>query len=162
MSTLTVFKFATESGAEHALSTLDGLQKQHLIKILDAATVVWPEGKKKPRTRQLYNVAAAGAMGGTFWGMLFGMIFFLPFLGAAIGAAIGAMSGSFADIGIDDRFINDVKTKVTPGTSALFLMSTDAVVDRVTEAFKGQSIEVIASNLSSEQEAKLNAYFGEE
>ena len=161
MSTLTVLKFPTESGAEQALTTLDGLQKQNLIKVIDAATVSWPEGKKKPKTRQMYNMAAAGAAGGAFWGMLFGLLFFVPFLGAAIGAASGALSGMFADVGIDDRFINDVKDKVTPGTSALFLMSSDAVTDRVTEAFKGQNLELIASNLSSEQEAKLREYFSE-
>ncbi|MBC8162526.1 MAG: DUF1269 domain-containing protein [Roseiflexaceae bacterium] len=162
MTTLTVVKFPTESGAEQALTTLDELQKQRLITVLDAATVVWHEGKKKPQTRQLYNMAGAGAMGGMFWGMLFGLLFFVPFLGAAIGAAMGAISGSFADVGIDDRFIKEVKEKVTPGTSALFLMSKDAVVERVTESFKGQNLELIASNLTAEQEAKLQAQFGEE
>lgn len=161
MAALTVVKFPNESGAEAALQTLDGLQKQQLITVLDAATVVWQEGKNKPKTRQLYNLAGAGALSGTFWGMLFGLLFFAPFLGAAIGAAMGAISGNFTDIGIDDRFINEVKSKVTPGTSALFLMSRDAVIDRVSEAFKGQQLELIASNLTADQEAKLKAQFGE-
>lgn len=73
--------------------------------------------------------------------MLFGLLFFAPFLGAAIGAAMGAISGSFSDVGINDRFIDEVKAKVIPGTSALFLMSSNAVIDRVTEAFKGQNVE---------------------
>ena len=161
MANLTVFKFPNVEGADLMLTTLEGLQKQQLITVIDAATVVWPEGKKKPKTRQLYNLAGAGALTGTFWGMLFGLLFFVPLFGAAIGAAMGALSGSMADVGIDDRFIKDVQAKVTPGTSALFLMSSGAVLDRVSEALKGQSFELIASNLSTEQEAKLNEYFGE-
>ncbi|GAB4442564.1 MAG: DUF1269 domain-containing protein [Chloroflexi bacterium OHK40] len=161
MASLTVLKFPTEGGAEQVLSTLESLQKQQLITILDAATVTWPEGKKKPRIRQLYNLTGAGALSGAFWGMLFGLLFFMPFVGAAIGASMGALTGAFADVGIDDAFIKEVQSKVTPGTSALFLMSTGAVLDRVSEALKGQPFELIASNLSADQEAKLREYFSE-
>ncbi len=107
------------------------MQTQQLINIQDAAVVSWEQGKKKPKTRQLNNLAGAGALGGAFWGMLFGLIFFVPLLGLAVGAAMGALTGSMADVGIDDKFINGVKQRVTPGTSALFLLTSDAVVDRV-------------------------------
>ena len=56
--------------------------------------------------------------------MLFGLIFFVPLLGAAIGAGIGALAGSMTDVGISDDFINSVKQRVTPGTSALFVLSS--------------------------------------
>lgn len=160
--TLTVLKFATPQGADKMLTSLAELQKQQLITVIDAATVVWEEGKKKPKTRQMHNLAAAGAMSGMFWGMLFGLIFLMPLFGAAIGAMTGALSGSLTDVGIDDRFIKDVREKVTPGTSALFLLSANAVVDRIAEEVKGQEFELIASNLSSEQEAKLKEFFSEE
>ena len=75
---------------------------------------------------------------------------------------MGALTGSMADVGIDDKFINGVKQRVTPGTSALFLLTSDAVVDRVKEVFAGTSAELIASNLSAEQEAKLREAFAEE
>ena len=101
-------------------------------------------------------------MGGAFWGFLFGLIFFVPLLGAAIGAAMGALTGSMSDVGISDKFINDVKQRVTPGTSALFLLSSDAVIDRVKGAFQGTQAELIASNLSSEEEAKLREAFAED
>lgn len=162
MATLTVFKFDSPDGAEQILDKLQDLQKRQLITVLDAAIVSWPADKKKPKTRQLYNLAGAGALTGTFWGMLFGLLFFMPFLGAAIGAAVGAISGSMADIGIDDNFIKEVQTRVTPGSSALFLMSANAVLDRVKEELQGVSAELIASNLSKEQEAKLQELFGAE
>jgi uncharacterized membrane protein len=51
---------------------------------------------------------------------------------------------------------------VTEGTSAPFLLSSDAVMDKVTEAVKGQKFEIIASNLSKEEEDNLRAAFAEE
>jgi uncharacterized membrane protein len=162
MATFTVWKFDSAGGAEQTLGTLERLQKEELIQVHDAAVVTWEEGKKKPKTRQLNNLAAAGALGGAFWGMLFGLIFFVPLLGAAIGAASGALGGSLADAGIDDDFIKRVRNEVTPGTSALFVMSSNAVVDRVKEAFAGSSPELIFTNLSEEQENALREAFAEQ
>ncbi|MEU4769737.1 DUF1269 domain-containing protein [Actinosynnema sp. NPDC023794] len=87
------------------MRTLEDLSKRRLVTVHDAATVRWEVGAKKPKTRQLNDLAGAGALGGAFWGLLFGLIFLLPLLGAAIGAAMGALSGSLADAGIDDDFI---------------------------------------------------------
>ena len=50
----------------------------------------------------------------------------------------------------------------TEGTSALFLMTSGAVQDKVAEAMKGLKFELIASNLSKEEEDKLRAVFAEE
>ncbi len=162
MATLTAWAFPGVGDAERTIETLKALQAQQLITIHDAAVVSWEVGKPKPKTRQLNNLAAAGALGGTFWGMLFGLIFFVPLLGAAIGAGIGALTGAMTDVGIDDNFINGVKQRVTPGTSALFLLSSDAVIDRVRDALAGSQAELISSNLSHEQEAKLREVFSEE
>jgi uncharacterized membrane protein len=162
MSSLTVWKFKSPNGAAKALDELLDLQRQQLIQVLDAATVSWEEGRKKPKTRELREAKRAGALGGGFWGLLFGLIFFIPILGLAIGAATGALIGSMADVGISDSFIRDVREKVTPGTSALFVLSSDAVIDRVAERFSGTDSELIRTNLSTDQEAKLREAFSEE
>ncbi|WP_433298813.1 DUF1269 domain-containing protein [Pseudonocardia sp. CA-142604] len=161
MATLTVWKFDTADGAQNALTTLERLQKQELIRVVDAAVVTWPADRKKPRTQQLHNLTGAGALGGSFWGLLFGLIFFVPLLGLAVGAAVGALAGSLTDVGIDDDFIKKVRDKVTPGTSALFAMTQDAVTDRVVDAFRGTRAELISTNLSADQEAKLREAFSE-
>ena len=160
MATITVLKFRTPTGAEEALDLIKNLSKQQLIKLHDAAIVTWPQGKKQPKTRQLANLAGAGALDGAFWGMLFGLIFFVPFFGMAIGAAMGSLAGKFSDYGIDDDFIRSVRDQVTEGTSALFLMTSDAVRDKVADAAKGLDFELIASNLSHEEEAQLREAFG--
>ena len=162
MATLAVLKFSTADGAAQSLDRVKSLSKQNLINLHDAAIVTWPEGKKKPKTKQLADLAGIGALDGAFWGMLFGLIFFVPFFGMAIGAAMGALSGKFADYGIDDDFIKQVRSEVTEGTSALFLMTSDAVTDRVVDAFKGLDFEIVATNLSKAEEDELRAAFAAE
>jgi uncharacterized membrane protein len=162
MAALAVWKFDTATGAAEALSKLENLQRQQLLEINDAAIVEWPQGKKKPKTRQSTSLTGVGALSGAFWGMLFGLIFFVPFFGMAVGAAMGALSGHFTDYGIDDNFIKSVRDQVTEGTSALFLLTANVTVDKVQEQLKGQMGSLIRSNLSNEQEAALRAGFGEE
>jgi uncharacterized membrane protein len=161
MATLTVWKFDTAGGAEGALTTLERMQKEELLQINDGAYVYWPEGKKKPKTEQLHKLTGAGALGGSFWGLLFGLIFFVPLLGLAVGAAMGAMAGSMSDVGIDDQFIREVRAQVTPGTSALFVLTSNVVVDKVVDEFRDSGATLVSTNLTHEQEAKLREAFAD-
>jgi len=162
LATISGFKFDAADGAGKMVDLVQDLSRQQLITLLDAATVTWPEGKKKPRTQHLADMTGEGALSGAFWGMLFGLIFFIPFLGMAFGAAMGALSGHFANYGIDRNFVKQAQDKVTEGTSALFLMTSDAVGDKVTDAVKdsGLTFELFYTNLSKEQEAQLREDFG--
>ena len=60
-ATLTVWKFNTPQGAEDAAQTLEGLARQHIVTLHDAATVSWEEGEKKPRTRSSASTTAEPA-----------------------------------------------------------------------------------------------------
>lgn len=162
MATFSVWKFDSAEGAEQAEQTLLGLQKEGLITVIDAATVSWPLDKKRPKTRQLNSTVSAGALGGSFWGLLFGLLFFVPLLGLAVGAAAGALAGSLADVGIDDDFMASVRDQLTPGSSGLFVMTSDAVQDKVSEAFADHKASLIHTNLSHEDEAALREAFGGE
>lgn len=162
MATLTVWKFDTAEGAGEALNALERLSKEELVEVVDAAIVTWPAGRKRPKTRQLRNLAGVGALGGSFWGLLFGLLFFVPLLGLAVGAAMGALAGSMSDVGIDDQFIDKVRAEVQPGTSALFVMTGKVVADRVLDRFRGTGAHLVSTNLSAEQEARLREVFAEE
>lgn len=160
MSTLTVWRFDDPDGAERSVDTLTRLSRDHLITVHDAATVSWPADAKKPRTRQLRDLVGSGALGGAFWGMLFGLLFLMPLLGAAIGAATGALTGRLRDVGINDDFIAHLREDVTPGTSALFLLTSGEVPDKVRDAFTGQQQpELLYTNLSKDQEDTLRLAF---
>ena len=162
MTTITGFKFDTADGAGKMVDLVQDLSRQQLITLEDAATVTWPQGKKKPKTKHLENMTGPGALGGAFWGMLFGLIFFVPFFGLAVGAAMGALAGHFSNYGIDKEFVKEAQDKVTEGTSAVFLMTSDAVTDKVTDAIKdsGLEFELFYTNLSKEQEAQVREDFG--
>lgn len=160
MANLTVWKFETSTGAKDALVTLAELQRQHHIILIDAATVTWPKGKKRPRTKQAVDLVGRGALDGMFWGLLFGFIFLVPFLGMAVGAAVGGIAGKFKDYGINDDFIKEVQAKVTEGTSALFLLTGATNREKIQDAFRNVQMELISSNLSDAQEADLREAFG--
>ena len=161
MSTLSVLKFDDPAGAERVLIALQGMHARQVITLEDTAVVSWPQGNKKPRMPT--QGGGVAALGGAFWGFLFGLIFFVPFLGAAIGAGMGALTGSMADVGIDDDFIRQVREKVTPGTSALFALTSGATApERVIDELKQYDFEVISTNLPEEQENQLREAFAQE
>ena len=159
MSNLFVLKFADEGTAQQVVDTLRRLQTQQLIKVDDAA-IVTRKADGKPKIRQSNDLVGAGALGGAFWGMLIGLLFLMPFLGAAIGAGVGALSGKFADIGIDDNFIKQVGSANQPGESALFLLTRDAVADKVLPELKNYQFQLIQSSLSTQDEANLRETLG--
>jgi uncharacterized membrane protein len=121
-------------------------------------------GQSKRRCQRPDEAKATGpgAPGCAFWGLLFGLIFFVPLFGMAFGAAMGALGGSMRDFGIDDDFIDGVGDEVTEGTSAPFLLSGDAVVDRVEDALAGEEMELITTNLSAEDEEVPAELFAED
>src|SRR5215213_11620210 len=159
VDTLTVLKFPEADGADRMIHKLEDLQKQELIQIVDAAIVSWPPRKEQAQDPPAQQPGRFRCPGRCLLGLLFGLIFFVPIFGMAIGALMGGMSGALADIGIDDDFVNEVRENVTEGTSALFLLSRGAVVDRVAEEAKGLDFEIIETNLPKEQEEKLREAF---
>ena len=159
MATLTAFRFDTVDGADNALGVISMLQEQELIAILDAALVSWPKGKTRPRTRQVVWPTRTQLLDGTFWGMLFGLIFFVPVLDTRR-AETDRLTSALSDVGIDDTFIYQVRSRLTEGTSALFVLSQDAVMDRINDASKGKKPDLIAINLPHNEEMKLRNLFG--
>lgn len=59
---------------------------------------------------------------GALLGGLVGLLF--PLAGMAIGAAAGAAVGAATDTGVRRSFVDEVKTTLRPGRSALFLVVT--------------------------------------
>jgi uncharacterized membrane protein len=158
MSEIIVLAFPEQHGAERVLAEIGRLQREKLIVVDDAATVVrGTDGK--PKIKQATSLVGPGALGGAFWGMLIGLLFFVPFLGLAVGAITGALAGKFTDYGIDDTFIKEVSQSIEPGQSALFLLVREATMDKVLDALRPYGPQVIRTSLSKEQEARLREAF---
>src|SRR3954451_5501939 len=130
MSNLVAVAFPSRATAEEVMGTLGRLQKEHAIELEDAVIVTrGDDGKVK--LHQSNKLAASGAAGGALWGGLIGLIFFVPLLGMAVGAAAGAATGALADVGVDDRFMKDLGSKLEPGGAALILLVRSATADKV-------------------------------
>jgi uncharacterized membrane protein len=53
-----------------------------------------------------------------------------------------------------------VRSEVQPGTSALFVLTSQPVDERVRAAFGDGGARVIETNLSKDEEERLRGYFG--
>ena len=161
MTSIVAFRFGTPDGAGHMLELVQDLARGQSISVEDAAVVTWSPGERKPRTRHVGELTGACALGGSFWGLLFGQIFFVPSLGMAVAAAMGALGGKFSTYGIDRRFTKGVGEQVVEGTSALFLIASQTVVDRFSTAArqKGWIFEITSTHLTPEQEQALRQDF---
>ena len=162
MATFTILKFPTDGGAQGILGRLLLLQEQHLIQVEDGAILTWPPGARYTRTRLLSELTGVRVLGTGFWEMLFGLLFAVPFFGAAAETAIGVLVSHFVRSGIDENFLKSAHNQITEGTSALFLLTNEAVLERIADAIKGSHYELISTNLSYEQEARLREAFDQE
>ena len=159
MTTLTAWKFDNSLAADSAVDALKTLARENAITVHDAAVVYWDDGAKKPRTKQLGDLRGKGALGGAFWGVLFGALFLMPLIGAAVGATVGAIAKGLGEVGVDQSFLDRVREEIVPGTSALFLVSSDADLDRVQPAIQSLRPTLVRTNLDDEQEKRLREVF---
>jgi len=155
MATFTVWGFDTPAGADTASSILHDAASEGHIRIIDTAVVTWPEGAAKPTTRHGHQGEWRGTGWGAFWGLLLGMLFFIPVIGAAAGAAIGAASKAMAAVGIDKDQLDRIREGVTPGTSALFVVTEEGDLDAVGERFHGAHGKLVATNLTEAERSTL-------
>ena len=162
MTAFTVWKFDTPEGAEHAASLLKREADEGKVKILDHAVVSWPTGARRPVTHQVHDSVRHGGGLGAFWGLLLGALFFLPLVGAAAGAAIGAVAKATEGVGITKEQLESIRTQVTEGTSALFLVTEQADLDRVGERFHGAHMKLVDTNLTDAERKVLLETFGDQ
>ncbi|TCO35825.1 putative membrane protein [Kribbella steppae] len=160
MTTFTVWKFDGPDGAQHAESVLKDCARDGLVKIVDHAIVSWPKDASQPTTKQGHEENWRGTGWGAFWGILLGALFFVPVIGGVAGAAIGAISKMTQDAGITKEQLHKIRTEVTPGTSALFVVTDHGDLDRVGERFHGMHSKLIDTNLTEAERSVLMETFG--
>ena len=154
MATLVAIGYNDPYKAEEVRLMLRKMKKDYLIDIEDAVVAVKDE-TGKIRLHQSFNTVGGGAVSGGFWGALIGLLFLNPLLGMAIGASAGAISGALTDVGIDDRFMKELAETMKPNSSVLFALVRKVSPERVLEELKGTGGKVLRTNLSHEDEARL-------
>ena len=131
MST-TVWRFSGTEGADAAVLRLKQLDTQDLIDVQDVAVIRWPHYASAPQAQE--HVTDEGSKASSF-------------------------AKKLTKAGIDGSMLEAVKGDMTPGASALVLLSVDAAVDTVARAFEGHAMELMRSHLSVQQEDRLRAAF---
>jgi uncharacterized membrane protein len=160
MTTFTVWKFDDPGGAEHAASLLKSAQADHLVTIVDHAVMTWPVGADKPETHHSHDDPKRGAAWGALWGILTGALFTVPVVGGVVGVALGALAKATEDAGITKEDLARIRTEVTEGTSALFVVTEDGNLDRLGERFRGVDKTLITTNLTDAERETLLETFG--
>jgi uncharacterized membrane protein len=160
MTTFTVWKFDDPAGADGAASILKNAAAERLVKIVDHAVVTWPVGASRPSTKQSHEETWRGTGWGALWGLLVGALFFVPVIGGVVGAAVGAISKATEGTGITKDQLEKIRTQVTEGTSALFLVTDEGDLDRLGERFHGMHSKLIDTNLTDAERSVLLETFG--
>jgi uncharacterized membrane protein len=126
----TAWRFAGTEAADGAVLKLKALDQQDLINVQDVTIIRWPEYAGQPTVYD--HVTEQGGM-------------------------VSALRRKVRREVIDDSMIETVKTDLVPGTSAVVLMSADAVIDEVAKALQGNGMELIRSDLSVPDQDRLRA-----
>ena len=110
MATLTAWRFSSTEGADDAVLRLVRLDEQDQIDVEDAAVLRWPRYAGAPSAD--VHVTRQGG-------------------------AFSSIAKKIAHGNIDNPTLDSVKGEMSPGTSALVLLSQNATVATVAKAFEG-------------------------
>ena len=154
MSDLIAIAYPDEATADAAADEARQLARDLIIQP-DAIAVITRDKEGNYHTHTNHHLVGGGATWGMFWGLLFGLLFFVPVFGMALGAGMGALMGKITKSGIDKEFQDQVREKLQPGTSALFLMVEKVTPDKAVDAMSKYGGTVIKTSLSKEGQQEL-------
>jgi len=124
----TAWRFAGTEGADTAVVKLKQLASQDQINLMDVAVLRWPEYASEPTTTE--HVAREGGK-------------------------VARMIRKLQHTTVDTSMIDTVKQDLHPGTSAMVLLSSDANLDAVVDAFEGLPMELVRTDLSVPEQDHL-------
>ena len=160
MTTLTVWKFADPSGAEHATKVLQDAASDGLVRIVDHAVAVWPPGEDKPRLDHAHDDPKRGAAWGALWGFLAGALLTVPVVGGVVGVSVGLLTKATEGTGITKEDLDRIRAEMTPGSSVLFVVTEGSNLDRLGERFRFPEKTLIHTNLTDAERSTLLETFG--
>jgi uncharacterized membrane protein len=160
MTTFTVWKFEDSDGAHRAEETLKQAESEGLVELVDHAVLTWEPGADKPELHHKRDSMKRGAAWGALWGVMGGALFAIPVAGAAIGLGLGALRKISEGTGISEDQLERIRDEVTPGTSALFLVTDNANLDRLGERFNAHDSRLLTTNLTEAERDTLLETFG--
>jgi uncharacterized membrane protein len=158
MNQLVVVSFDNVDSAREALRSLRGLEQHGQISFEDTAIISRdPDGTTRVRNEISGTTETAAVIGGVV-GAIAAFVF--PVAGIAIGAAAGAAIGASMHTGVEGSFVDEIKAKLTPGRSALFLVVRTLNADVLAAALRPYEGDVVQTTLSPDLEQSLRDALG--
>ncbi len=128
----TAWRFSGTEGADEAVLRLKHLDAQDLIDVQDVAVLRWPHYATGPQVQEHVTDEST---------------------------KVSSFMNKLRHPTIESSMVESVKGDLTPGNSALVLLSADASIEAVVQAFQGDPMELIRSDLSVQQEDLARAAF---
>ena len=150
---LIVLAFDHFEDAKSALKAMRTLERAGRVRFEDTAIVERdPDGTAHVKNELTATTETAAVIGAVVGGLL---TFAFPPAGMAVGAALGAAVGASMNTGVEPSFIDEVKTTLRPGRSALFLVVKRSDADAAMAALRPFSGDIIQTTLDADAEASL-------
>ena len=150
-SKLLVISFEDALRAQEFLLAVAGLQHRDEIQLHDAV-IISREQDGGSHVRETTDVTPGQAgIGAGVWGLLLGTLFGGPIGGLVVGAASaggGALFAKLVDTGVKDATIEELRTAVPPGRTAVaLLVSHVSVADLQRELARFANAQLIETDL---------------
>jgi uncharacterized membrane protein len=126
----TAWRFPGTEAADEAVMKLKQFNEQDLVNVEDMTVIRWPQYAAGPATDEHVTVQ---------------------------GGAMSSMMHKIKHAQIDSSITDAVKDDLMPGTSALVLQSSDAVLEALAEAVGGPGVQLLRSDLSIPEQDRLRA-----
>ncbi len=159
MSELIVAGFKGQFTADKVLLDLFSMEQIHMIDLDDAAVAI----RQKDGTIAIKHTSVlvmADAAVGSGCGLLIGTVCLNPLMGTLVGGVVGAAVGGIIKlvkkIGIKDDFIEGVADTLKPDSSAIFVLVSKGLPDKVAEELGKFDGKLLRTSLSPENEEELN------
>jgi uncharacterized membrane protein len=130
----TAWRFIGTEGADEAVLKLKQLEAAKLVEVQDVTVIRWPQYAAEPTVRE--HVTEEGSK-------------------------VSSLMHKFSHAGIDSSMIQSASGDMTPGCSVLVLLTPEAAIEAFAQAFEGQGVELIRSDLSVQEQDQVRAALGD-
>jgi uncharacterized membrane protein len=144
--------FDDPEGASESLAFVRDLHHRKILRLINAAVLVRDEdgefSVRESGDLDARQGRVLGAITGGLIGLLTGPIGAV--VGALAGAGVGGIAAKRIDVGLSDKFLEEFRDRLQPGTSALVLVVQHEWVQKASEALADREGVTFQQTLSDE------------
>ena len=161
MATLVVIGYADQGVAEEARKSVQELEDELTIEADHVASIARDvEDRYHAHISHSGALASGGVDWGGFWGAVFDLLFSVPSPGLALSSGTGVLRDDLSEEGSGRAFQDEVRERVKPGTSALFILVERDPPDKAVGSLARYGGTMIKASLSDAELDRLREALG--